>query len=156
MIDFADEFLTPMPGSISYFGLDRGEPLAGTWRIEVPLRPFSADDEYDPTAYRAGVSGPVIVSTAVILEFIRLPAVDLGGLSRRHFRFPVNAQSGYIDGSLYLAASHHPVDVTRIDFGEQDGDLVQAQFDACFLFEHESACLRNRNATLNTTLRLTG
>ncbi len=97
----SSDFLTPGPGTI------RREADGGL-AIEVPVTlRFEGD----------------LVETS-----IRLDAVDVADApAGRSLTFPVNPEEGYIDGSLYLGEVHNPVDVTRIDFGEEhDGTLRAA------------------------------
>lgn len=104
-----DEFLRPKSGTIEYYRADLDHPVAGIWSIEIPLEPFSADDEFDPATFRPGPAGPEIIDTAIVLDFIKLPAEELTELSQRTFTFPVNPEDGYIDGSIYLIAAHCPL-----------------------------------------------
>ncbi|GLZ09709.1 hypothetical protein Acsp03_71750 [Actinomadura sp. NBRC 104412] len=153
MIDLTDELLQPRPGTIRYHPADLDSPTAGTWSIEIPLAPFSADDEYRPATFRSGSGGPKLIQTAIRLDFIELPTDHLSALSKRTFTFPVNPQDGYIDGSVYLLHTHNPVDVTRIDFGEMNSDQIPARLHAYFDFGDGINDLRNRNAVLETVLR---
>lgn len=56
-------------------------------------------------------------TTRAEFTLIELPATaaDLAG---RTFDFPANPNGNYIDGSIYLYHAHHPVDATRLSFGE--------------------------------------
>ncbi|GAA0582806.1 hypothetical protein [Actinomadura livida] len=112
MIELTDDFLKLKPGTICYWPATLDHPVAGTWHITIPLEPFSADDEYEPATFRPGDGGPELVKTEISLDHIHLSATELTGLSQRTFTFPVNPEDGYIDGSIYLVASHCPVDVT--------------------------------------------
>ncbi|MBE1531256.1 hypothetical protein [Actinomadura algeriensis] len=150
MIDFTDELLRLKPGTITYYAADLDSPVAGTWSIEIPLEPFSADDEYEPETFRPGQAGPELVETEFSLDFISLPTEHLTALSARTFTFPVNPEDGYIDGSIYLVGTHNPVDVTRIAFGETRGDEVRATLHAELVL---GAPIRDRTANLETTLR---
>jgi hypothetical protein len=91
--------------------------------IEIPLQPFEFGGELQKTAVR--------------LDFIELPVSDWRQLQNREFRFPVNPQPGYIDGSVYLGHAHNPCDVTRIRFGPVAGRSLQAELDVRFNFEYE-------------------
>jgi hypothetical protein len=153
VIDLTDELLQPQPGAICYYPRDLDSPVAGTWSIEIPLAPFSADDEFRPATFRSGSGGPKFIQTEVRLDFIELPTDKLSALSERTFTFPVNPEDGYIDGSVYLLGTHNPVDVTRIDFGKADSDQVPARFHAYFDFGDGINELRNRTAALETVLR---
>ncbi len=148
---FPDALLVPLRGDIVFHDPARGQPTGGTWAIEIPLAPFSADDQYS-TTWRAGLDGPDVIRTSVDLELIHLPAETLDGLAGSSFTFPVNPEPGYIDGSIYLGAAHNPVDVTKIKFGAIDGHEIDAEVTAVLNFEFELYGVQNRDATLATRL----
>ncbi|MFG2243903.1 hypothetical protein [Spirillospora sp. NPDC048823] len=154
MIDLTDEFLTPTPGTISYWPAGLDHPVAGTWSITIPLTPFSADDEYEPATFRPGASGPELVTTEISLDHIQLPATNPASLSRRVFTFPARHEEGHIDGSIYLIAAHCPVDVTRIEFGRATPDHITAALHTYLDFDAAGGIdIRNRTALLRTSLR---
>lgn len=132
-------------------------PVAGTWSIEVPLEPFSADDEFDPDTFRPGSDGPTVIDTEISLDFIRLPLPadsTLADLALRPFDFPPYPDDGCVDGSIYLLACHCPADVTRISFGDVDGDTISATLQVTFDFDRAGGIsIRNRSAQLEVTLR---
>ncbi|MFI6517922.1 hypothetical protein ACIBF1_20365 [Spirillospora sp. NPDC050679] len=154
MIELTDEILRVEPGIIRHWPAHLDHPVAGTWAITVPLRPFSADDEYEPATFRPGTGGPELVTTEISLDHVQLPATGLEALSRRAFTFPVNPEDGYIDGSIYLVATHCPVDVTRIEFGPATPDHIPATLHARFDFSAAGGIdIYDRTAVLTTTLR---
>jgi hypothetical protein len=63
VIDFPDALLGTLPGEIWHHSASRPGPAAGTWAIEIPLRPFSADDTHDPRTFRIGTDGPKLIET---------------------------------------------------------------------------------------------
>ncbi|GAA0958467.1 hypothetical protein [Actinocorallia libanotica] len=152
MFDLADEFLQPRTGAIRCYRASLDHPAAGSWSIQIPLLPFSAEDEYEPSTFRPGIEGPMIVEAEISLDFITLPADHLTTLNRRTFTFPTAFQEGFIDGSIYLLATHNRVNVTRIDFGPAGKDHITARVHAAFDFEHARTGIRNRAAELDTTL----
>jgi hypothetical protein len=83
-----------------------------TLSIEIPLGPVPVPAEL------ADELEEETVETSIVLDGIEPGAGELRG---RSLTFPVNPEEGYIDGSLYLAAAHNPVDVTRIDFAADEG-----------------------------------
>jgi hypothetical protein len=89
--------------------------------IVIPVKPFLLDGEK--------------VRTAVVLEPIILPST-IEAIEKRQFRFPVNPEAGYIDGSIYLQNAHHPVDVPSITFGNLSPDqkTIEATLVLTFLF----------------------
>ncbi|MEV4005578.1 hypothetical protein [Actinomadura sp. NPDC049753] len=153
MIELTDEFLRTEPGTICHWPADLDHPVAGTWSIVIPLEPFSADDEYEPATFRPGPGGPDLVTTEISLDRILLPATGLEALSERAFTFPVNPEDGFIDGSIYLVATHCPVHVTRIEFGPAGPDRIAATLHARFDFGAAGAIdIHDRTADLKTTL----
>jgi hypothetical protein len=154
MIDLTDDFLKAQPGAITFWGPELRNPVAGMWSIEIPLQPFSADDEYEPATFRPGEGGPRLVNTAISLDFIDFQTGLLAELSGRTFDFPVKPHEGYIDGSIYLIACHCPVDVTRISFGTATDDRITATIRADFDFARAYGIdIRNRSAQLDADLR---
>jgi hypothetical protein len=153
MFDLTDEFLRLRTGVIRYYRADLAHPVAGTWSIETPLAPFSADEEYEPETFRPDSDGPTFIETQISLDSITLPGDHLAALNRRTFSFPAAFEEGFIDGSIYLLATHSPIDVTRIDFGQASADQITARLHARFDFERAHMGIRNRTAELETTLR---
>lgn len=91
--------------------------------IEIPIEPIEYSEE--------------VYETSVRLEFIRFPVSAWRLLEGQAFDFPINPTDGYIDGSIYLAHTHNPVDVTRIEFGAMENGQVMAKLDMLFDFEYE-------------------
>ncbi len=87
MLTFSDDLLRIEPGHISYLSTERTGPDAGTWSIDIPIAPFSADSLLDPETFRPGRAGPELVETAIQGDFIELPGADLSALSGRTFDF---------------------------------------------------------------------
>jgi hypothetical protein len=111
--------------------------------IEISLAPFTLDGE--------------AVETEISLAGVSLPTADVLKLAGRTFSFPVNPQTGYIDGSVYIQHAHYPVDVTSIRFGHAAGDAVEAAFEMLFLFEFEGLDdYQNTSCTLLTKVSSTG
>jgi hypothetical protein len=96
--------------------------------IEIPIEPFKLDGEQ--------------IATSIRLDDVSLPDQP-EALEGKTFRFPINPEDGYIDGSIYLRNEHNPVDVTQIKFGTRAEDLLPAtvsmqfNFD-CIGFDNES------------------
>lgn len=153
VLRLSDDLLQLTTGSIAYLSPQRPGPDAGTWAIEVPLVPFSAVDRFDPDSFHVGAAGPVLIETAIRLDFISLPGTGLADLGGRSFDFSVNPEDGYIDGSVYLGGAHNPVDVTRVEFGSADDDHIEALLHAAFDFTQERVDIENRTAVLRVDLR---
>jgi hypothetical protein len=88
VFDLTDEFLQLRLGVIRYYRADLDHPVTGTWSIEIPLPPFSAEDEYEPSTFRPGPGGPTLIETEISLDFIKLPADHLAALNQQTFAFP--------------------------------------------------------------------
>lgn len=86
--------------------------------VEIPLEPFELDGQRQEASVR--------------LDFIRLPVSDWRDLEGREYRFPVNPEEGYIDGSVLLRGVHHPADATRIRFGRIEGRTISAELEIAF------------------------
>jgi hypothetical protein len=83
--------------------------------IEIPLAPFTFEGS--------------LAETSIRLEFIEFGLKSWRDLSGAEFSFPRNPENGYIDGSIYLANVHNPIDTTRIAFGSAKPAVVPASFD---------------------------
>ena len=116
----------PRRGSLDAHLFDNphiGLPLTLFYRIEIPLEPFDFQDEPQETSVR--------------MDFIKFAVSSWRQLPGREFRFPVNPEEGYIDGSIYLGHAHNPADTTRIAFGDLNGNVLTATFDITFDFTFE-------------------
>ena len=100
-----------------------GLPLSLFFDIVIPVEPFEYDGE--------------TVNTSFALDSIELPVLDWRNLSGREFRFPINPEPGYIDGSIYLGHVHNPADVTMIRFEHPRGNLWGVAFDVLIDFTFE-------------------
>lgn len=131
MRTFPVELLQPRPARI------HGQ--AGDFSIEIPMAPFLLDGEE--------------VETSIRLDGVNLPSLELGLLQNRAFRFPSNPEAGYIDGSIYLGAAHHPVDVSLISFGTGTSRGIPMVVQAQLVLEHEGlADFANTDLTLHTQM----
>lgn len=151
--DISSLLLAGGPGSILFYGAANA-PLTDTWTITIPVAPFSADDDLDPTTFRAGADGPLLIETSYQLDFIDLaPARSLTDLQGRSFDFPINPSPGYIDGSIYVCHAHNPADVNRIVFSDVIGDAIQARLFLHVNFDYESAGAQDFDAAIELLLR---
>lgn len=90
--------------------LRTGQGPDGLASLQVRLEPIDADGE-------------------TVCTFLRLDGIpglgdDLLSCAGRRLSFPVNPSDGYIDGSIYFASRHHPVDVTEMRFGAPGASLM--------------------------------
>lgn len=140
-------------GTILFYG-PANEPLADTWTITVPVIPFSADDDLQPSTFRPGVAGPVTIETSFQLDFIVFDgARSMAELEGRSFSYPINPGNGYIDASIYLCSRHNPVDITSVRFGVVDGDTVPVSIECRVDFAFENAGAADCDTTIATRLR---
>jgi hypothetical protein len=117
-------------------GTIRPSRLKG-YEIEIPIAPFELPEGW--------------VETSIRLDSVELP--DLDDIEGRTFRFPINPEPGYIDGSIYLRETHNPVDVSEVKFESWQGDEIQAGLRMRMLFEFEATGFRDRDAVLTAALR---
>jgi hypothetical protein len=144
---FPANLLHPEGGRIAFNSAGR------SWAIEVRLRAFSSDDQY-ATEWRLGEAGPHVIRTALQLDSITLPVDSVTQLPGTEYHFPVNPGQGYIDGSVYLAAKHHPIDVVRLSFGALNDGKIEASIVGVIVFEHELWGVPNLPISLDATLRV--
>jgi hypothetical protein len=116
MTAFPIDLLVPLPGTMS----DR----TGDIRIAIPIQPFQLEVE----------DQLISIDTSLRLDFIDLPSTDFVELSGKTFHFPKNPADGFIDASIYIYHSHHPVDINTITFGSISlaGIAVEMDVDLCF------------------------
>ncbi len=115
----------------------------GDVSLEIRLVPFELGEDEDSE----------IVETSIRLESIDLPA-NPKALAGRTFDFPVNPEDGYIDGSIYFFAAHHPVDVTRIVFGNITDNRLPVKLHTTWLLEFENSGYRNFQTEIETEIAL--
>ena len=145
MKEFNPDLLIPLQGELKariFQNESLGIPPTLFWDIEIPLKPFSLEGK--------------TVNTTIILNFIRIPVSSITELSGKDFVFPVNPEEGYIDGSVYIRNAHHPVDITKLFFGEIENGKIPVSFSYDVLFEYERSGYANLfSVELSTELSLT-
>ena len=77
--------------------------------------------------------------TEIMLDGIALNTADVRTIRGRGFDFPVIPYPGYIDGSVYFANVHNPVDCDRITFLSEIGDHLSLKLHCVIDFTHEGA-----------------
>jgi hypothetical protein len=82
--------------------LSRAWGKPGDVSMEIPIQPFRLHEDQ--------------IETSLRLDGINLPSLAPQDLAGKRFEFPVNPHPGYVDGSIYIADAHHPVDVTVMAF----------------------------------------
>lgn len=108
--------------------------------IWIGLEPFELDGESVSTDFR--------------LDGARLPLDGPSAWQGQTFTFPANPEPGYIDGSIYIRSSHNPADVTRIVFGQQHGNSIDATFSISIVFEYEDVGFSNTDVELKVSLEI--
>jgi hypothetical protein len=143
-------------------------PIEGVRFEHGVFLPWAADgrlESFEPNAVEMIIpvrgSFPVFeegaeeIATSIVASFGEFRARTLQELSGRWLRFPINPAEGYIDGSIYLANVHNPVDVTALRFGPVSNGSVHVDVEAEFLFEFERSPWANCQVKFETTLLLT-
>jgi hypothetical protein len=87
-----------------------------------------------------------IKETSIHLTQVALPN-DLSKCIGKTVVFPINPNQGYIDGSIYLAERHNPVDVSEIKFINFEKNKLNIEISMFFDLEFESTGLRNETIT---------
>lgn len=114
-------------------------PMTLFYTIEIELETFEVDNE--------------IMETSLILDFISFEINDLKELENRAFDFPIYPENNYIDASVYILWTHHPVSVSRITFGKIENGYIAVSIDYSVEYLHSNVqdlAIR----TLSTTLKL--
>ena len=70
------------------------------------------------------------------------------------FNFPVNPDTGFIDGSIYFFTSHNPVDVSKIEFGKINGNKLPLKLFTNWVLEFEHTGFKNFEALIETHILL--
>lgn len=114
-------------------------PMTLFYTIEVELEDLKIDDE--------------VIGTSLILDSIIFEINDLKELENKSFDFPMYPETGYIDASVYIFWTHHPVSVSKITFGKIDNGYIAVSIDYNIEYLHSNVQdLVFR--TLSTTLKL--
>lgn len=146
MFDFPVEKIKPTHAELS------GEPRHAS--IEIFLEPVVLPAEVTRQRDWQDAGFEDALDSTVRLDGINLPSVSLKKLAGKTFDFPINPDEGYIDGSIYFVSAHNPVDVSRISFGELQGDQLAVTFETFWNLEDEGTSFRNFTRTLETVLVL--
>ena len=125
------------------FSSARLSGVKGSASIEIAIEPFSlAVDGYSED-----------VNTSIRLDAVNIPvsALELEG---KVFTFPVNPLSGYIDGSVYFFAAHHPVDVYKITFGAYSEGKLPISLESKWILEFENSGFKNLCTVVESKIEL--
>ncbi len=79
-----------------------------------------------------------LVASVMQLDGIQLPSARLADLVGKAYDFPLNPDDGYIDGSIYLAHRHHPIDIKRLEFHANRQGGATLLLKGCYVFEYEA------------------
>ncbi len=103
------------------------------YSIEIPvgfdLNPVPEDPEFFPHKDARGLP-----KSDLRLDHISLGLTSWRSLSGQEFAFPVNPAPGYIDGSIYLQATHNWADATRLRFGGLQPSAIALSLDVAVDF----------------------
>ena len=108
-----------------------GIPKTLYYKIEIGLKPFIIEDE--------------TIETSIVLGFISFNIKELKELESKTFRFQINPEKGYIDGSIYLFDVHNPFDVKQITFAKFKDNMIETTFLFNIDFEFEGTDYQNIN-----------
>ncbi len=114
-------------------------PMTLFYSIEVELNTFEIDNE--------------VMNTSLILDFISFNINDLKELENRAFDFPIYPDTSYIDASVYILWTHHPVSVSKLTFGKINNGYIAVNIDYNIEYLHSNVqdlVVRR----LSTTLKL--
>ena len=114
-------------------------PMTLFYSIEVELETFEIENE--------------VTDTSLILDFISFNINDLKELENRAFDFRIYPEKNYIDASVYILWTHHPVSVSKLTFGKIDNGYIAITIDYNIQYLHsnvQDSVVR----TLSTTLKL--
>jgi hypothetical protein len=92
-----------------------------------------------------------IIDTSIHLTSVAL-LNDLSNCIDKTFNFPINPNPGYIDGSVYLAERHNPVDVSEMKFINIEKNKLTVEISMFFDFEFEGTGLKNE--TIIKTIKI--
>ncbi len=93
-----------------------------------------------------------IIDTSIHLTQVAL-LNDLSNCIDKTFNFPINPNQGYIDGSVYLAERHNPVDVSEIKLINIEKNKLTAEISMFFDFEFEGTGLKNESIVKKIKLK---
>jgi len=115
----------------------------GDVSIEVFLKPFELKlEDYCED-----------VETSIRLDSIDCP-INPAQVEGQVFNFPTNPTPGYIDGSIYFFATHNPVDVTRIEFGNIEHGKLPLALTTSWVLEYESTGFYNLDTIVRSYIEL--
>jgi len=135
MEKFPKNKINPISGILS--GID------GDVSLEIKLSPFELEfEEYSET-----------VDSSIRLDGVSIP-LNPKLLEGKKYRFPINPENGYIDGSVYFFGTHNPVDVTEIIFGSIDGRKLPVNLKTNWALEFENTGFENFSTQVATNIEL--
>ena len=114
-------------------------PMTLFYSIEVELETFEIDNE--------------ITDTSLILDFISFNINDLKELENRAFDFRIYPEKNYIDASVYILWTHHPVSVSKLTFGKIDNGYIAITINYNIEYLHSNV-QDSMVRTLSTILKL--
>ena len=129
MKKFNIELLTPKSAQISRLKIEDSENSINEFKMEIVLNCFMLENQKN--------------ETSITLDFIPLNIQNVDELENKTFKFPINPEFGYIDGSIYLFNVHNPFDVKKIEFGKITNSTIETSIYYDIVFEYEKTGYEN-------------
>ncbi|MDB5300089.1 MAG: hypothetical protein JWO87_1752 [Phycisphaerales bacterium] len=130
--DFPDEFLRPSDAYIY------GKP--GMWAIIIALAPFELDGK--------------VVKTEIGLDAFPWDVKHPRELAGTTHEYSAEQRDEFnIEGAVYFRGGHHPVDVSRVSFGDASDDELHVTVECYFDFSFEDGGFENRSAQIACALK---
>jgi hypothetical protein len=129
MKKFNNELLIPKSAQISRLNLEDSERSKKAFKMQIELNSFMFENQK--------------TETSISLDFIPLNIQTINELENKTFEFPINPESGYIDGSIYLFNVHNPFDVKKIEFGKILNSIIETTIYYDIVFEYEKTGYKN-------------
>jgi hypothetical protein len=120
------------------------------YALEIPVD-LTLDRPPNDPEFFPHKAGPHSGHSDLRLDHISLGLIDWRNLPGREFRFPVNPEPGYIDGSIYLQSNHNYADATRLSFGPLQPDGLVLSLDVAFDFSLIDAAPSDLPASVQVT-----
>lgn len=141
-VPFNYELIVPKGGKIDGLIFENDYvniPMTLLYSIEVELETFEIDNE--------------ITDTSLILDFISFNINDLKEFENRAFDFRIYPENNYIDASVYILWTHHPVSVSKLTFGKIDNGYIAITINYNIEYLHSNV-QDSMVRTLSTILKL--
>ncbi len=129
MKKFNTELLKPKSAQISRLNLEDSEGSKKAFKMQIVLNSFMFENKK--------------TETSISLDFIPLNIQNIDELENKTLEFPLNPESGYIGGSIYLFNVHNPFDIKKIEFGKIINSTIETSIYYDIVFEYEKTGYEN-------------